>query len=138
MSTRRKTFLWVVGGIVVLLLVVGALGGDSDQSSPAASATPQPAKTPTPEVELSKVDRPTPPERLKLERRLYAIDARMKAKPDRYVERAVSTCDAIHRGIAGTKLLDQTVYRFYGGTMPDFSEPQARRVLVAVRETFCD
>lgn len=85
----------------------------------------------------SQFDRPSEREAPELEKRLTAIDG-LVDDPARLMDWAVDQCGAIQGGAGEAALIRATRLRFAPGASKELTDEQAKRVIAAVRDTFCD
>ncbi len=130
---------------IVAALALSACGGGSDTEEPKKpSAPPSPSapKSAAPEVpQKAPADpkRPEPDARQTktLTGALGAIHPALAAKEDRAVRRSVNVCSDIKTGMAADKVTSNARLRFSGGTAGSLTDDQARRIVEAVKTSFC-
>lgn len=130
----HKITVGSLAGLLVLAVAIAVLGPQPEETSKAKADEATPAQVD------SAFDRPTQGERLRLIEGLMKIDPRITyGNNGRYVDRTINICAEIQADdLSAAKLVDGTVQRFEGGTLPDFTDSQAKQVIALAKRTFCD
>ncbi|WP_344031315.1 hypothetical protein [Streptomyces luteireticuli] len=68
---------------------------------------------------------------------LGAINPGLAQKEDRAVRRSVNTCSDIKAGLPAEKVQHNARLRFSGGTAGSLTDEQARKIVEAVKGSFC-